>query len=683
MGLDAAANWLGVKARSARITLGFLRREAVAIDALAPEIRNFSEAVLDEAVADLREVFVRQRQTDQTVRRGLALVREVARRQTGEEAFVVQLMGAMALYHGRIVQMLTGEGKTLTGSIAAPLIAWQRRHVHFFTVNDYLARRDAHSRADIYRRCKVTVGAIQQEQEPGERVGLYARHIVYGTPKQITADYLRDQLRLGRVSSPWVGRQSLAMMGEEAMSSGAGPMVPGLEAAIVDEADAVLIDEGVVPLIIARSTQQDEMAEVYRQASQIAARLDDGPDYKIDFVRRKAELKRRGEHRAEQMWDELDEPIWRATRRAEELVKQALIAKHCYIRGQQYAIVEGRIVIVDEYTGRFLPDRSWEHGLHQAVEAKEGLDVTADRETLARLSFQRFFRMYPFMCGMTGTAADATREMERVYGRAVLAIPTNKPVVREQMGMRVFKEARAKWDAVAESIAGVHAAGRPVLVGTRSIASSEHLSGLLTSRGLKHQVLNANFDKDEADVIAAAGHGSGGAGLQRVSEAKGSVRSTDDSAAVAGDLEESGSSGTGDKPVPPREASITVATNMAGRGTDIKLDEAAARAGGLHVILTEMHSAKRIDRQFIGRAGRQGDPGSAQIFVSLEDELVKQQAPGLAGTVAARPGGEERNGAFAERVFQIAQQRAQARDRRNRASVMRQDDWIDKYLPGG
>ncbi|MEZ6234806.1 MAG: hypothetical protein R3B68_11505 [Phycisphaerales bacterium] len=640
LGVDGAANWIGVKARSARISLGFLRREARAICAMAPEIRGFSEAVLDDAVGDIREVFVRQRQDDSTIRRAMALVREVARRQTGEEAFEVQLMGAMALYHGRIVQMLTGEGKTLTGSIAAPLIAWQRRHVHFFTVNDYLARRDAHSRAEVYKRCRVTVGAIQQEQDPRERFGLYARHIVYGTPKQITADYLRDQLRLGRVQSAWAARLGLSMLGEDALEAGAGPMVPGLEAAIVDEADAVLIDEGVVPLIIARSTQQDEMAEVYRQAARMAAKLDEGPDYKIDHVRRKADLKRRGEHRAEQMWDELDEPIWRATRRAEELIKQALVAKHCYIRGQQYAIVEGRVVIVDEYTGRFLPDRSWEHGLHQAVEAKEGLDVTADRETLARLSFQRFFRMYPFLCGMTGTAADATREMERVYDRAVMEIPTNRPVIRKQWPARVFRSAEAKWEAVAASIADLHAKGRPVLVGTRSIAASEHLSELLKERGLEHQVLNANFDKDEAELIARAG--AGGA-----------------------------------------DAAITVATNMAGRGTDIKLDEAAHAAGGLHVVLTEMHSAKRIDRQFIGRAGRQGDPGSAQTFVSLDDEIVRQHAPALAATVAARPGGEERSGALALRVFEIAQRRAQARDRRNRASVMRQDDWIDKYLPGG
>lgn len=639
-GLDAAAFWIGVKARTARIGLGFLRREARRIDAMRAEIRGFSDAVLDGAVSEVREVFVRQRQTDGAVRRAMALVREIGRRATGEEAYEVQLMGAMALYHGRIVEMLTGEGKTLTGSIAAPLIAWQRRHVHFFTVNDYLARRDAQSRAEIYRRCGVTVGAIQQEQDARERAGLYARHIVYGTPKQITADFLRDQLRLGRVESAWSGRRALAAYAEEALEAGAGPLVPGLGAAIVDEADAVLIDEGVVPLIIARSTQHDEMAGVYRQASAIAARLDEGPDYKIDHVRRKAELRRRGEHRAAAMWEELPEPIWRATRRAEELVRQALVARHCYIRGRQYAIVEGRIVIVDEYTGRFLPDRSWEHGLHQAVEAKEGLDVTADRETLARLSFQRFFRMYPFLCGMTGTAADATREMERVYGRAVLSIPTNRPVIRRHQPTRIFRNAAAKWEAVAEAVAEAHGAGRPVLVGTRSIAASEHLSGLLHARGLAHQVLNANFDKDEAEVIAAAGCGGSG-------------------------------------------ASITVATNMAGRGTDIKLDEAAARAGGLHVILTEMHSAKRIDRQFIGRAGRQGDPGSAQIFVSLEDELVRQHAPALAATLGARPGPQERAGVVTERVFREAQRRAEARDRRNRGAVMRQDDWIDKYLPGG
>ena len=633
-----------------KITRSWLRREAERVDTLAPTYRSHSEAALDEAVRDVREVFVRGRQDDESVRRALALTREVARRETGEEAFVVQLMGALALYHGRIVEMLTGEGKTLTGSVAAPLLAWRHRYLHVFTVNDYLARRDARSRAGIYKRCGLTVGAIQQEQEPGERVGIYARSIVYGTPKQITADWLRDQLRLGKMGSTWATRQRLVQVGalgsrssnpDETADNDAwssfGPLIPGLRAALVDEADAVLIDEGVVPLIIARARREDDMAQVYLNAASIASRLDEGPDYTVDHLRRKAELKSRGRHRCATMFEEFDGAIWKATRRAEELVRQALVARHCYLLGRQYHVVDGQVVIVDEYTGRFLPDRSWEHGLHQAVEAKEGLDVTADRETLARLSFQRFFRSYPILCGMTGTASDAIAEMEHVYARPVTVIPTNRPMIREQWPTRVFRSAEAKWAAIVESIERVHADRRPQLIGTRSIEASELLSRRLAARGLVHQVLNALHDAEEADLIADAGH----------------------------------------------VGRITVATNMAGRGTDIILDDEAREAGGLHVVLTEMHTAKRIDRQFVGRAGRQGDPGSAQFFVSLEDELVRLYAPRLAEAARGRTRSQELTGdRLVTGLFRFAQRRAEARARRNRAAVLRQDDWIDKHLPG-
>lgn len=637
-GLDRAAAWSGMKVRHRRATLGWLRRQAEAVDALAPEARGCSDAALDDRLREMRERFVRQRADDESVRRALALIREVARRETGEEAFVVQLVGALAMYHGRIVEMLTGEGKTLTGSIAAPLLAWRYRRLHVFTVNDYLAGRDAASREPIYRRCGCGVGSIQQEMDHRERFAVYAKPIVYGTPKQITADYLRDQIRMGRISSAWDGRQRLASMGPMAAEAGAGPMVPGLHAAIVDEADAVLIDEGVVPLIIARSRREDDMAGVYLQAAAVAAKLDEGPDYKIDYVKRRAELKRRGRHRVASLTTDLDEPIWKAIRRAEELVKQGLVARHCYRHGQQYQIVDGRIVIVDEYTGRFLPDRSWEHGLHQAVEAKEGLEVTADRETLARMSFQRFFRSYPFLCGMTGTAADATREMEQVYQRPVTRVPTNRPMIRRGWPSRIFRTADGKWSAIVESVERLHSEGRPVLVGSRSIEASEILSERLTARGLQHRVLNANFDQEEAEMISQAG----------------------------------------------RSGAITVATNMAGRGTDIVLDDAAREAGGLHVILTEMHSAKRIDRQFIGRSGRQGDPGSSQMFLSLEDELVNQHAPAAVAALRARSSSEElRRPREALTVFRLAQNRAETRAKLSRASVMRQDDWIDKHLPGG
>ena len=637
-GLDAIYNRFAMKVRHSRARLPWLRAQADLIDAMAPEIRNHSDAALAEVIREVRERFVFGRHDDEAVRRALALTREVARRELGEEAYPVQLMGALALYHGRIVELLTGEGKTLTAAIACPLIAWRRRHVHVLTVNDYLAKRDAESRAGVYNRCFCTVGSIQQEDDPRSRAVTYAKHIVYGTPKQITADWLRDQIRMGDLHTAWACRQKLRAAGQRAVESGLGPMIPGLRAAIVDEADAVLIDEGVVPLIIARSRREDDMASVYSGAAVIAAKLDEGPDYRIDHVRRRAELKRRGIHRAQQMWAELDEPIWRADRRAEELVKQALVARGCYQRGQQYEVVDGCVVIVDEYTGRFLKDRSWEHGLHQAVEAKEGVEVTADRETLARLSFQRFFRSYPFLCGMTGTAADATVEMEKVYSRPVTVLPTNRPIVRETMPARVFKKAEHKWNAIVESIAEIHAQNRPILVGSRSVAASEYLSGRLEDRGLEHQVLNANFDQDEADVIAQAGHA----------------------------------------------GRITVATNMAGRGTDIRLDPASREAGGLHVLLTEMHGAQRIDRQFIGRAGRQGDPGSAQVFVAIEDEVLQNFAPRLTAGLAARIAGEEAppDSRIARLVCRLAQRASEARDRRNRASVLRQDDWIERYLPG-
>ncbi len=635
-GLDKASARVALKFKHRKARLAWLRVQAHKIDELRSEFRNHTERALDETVREARETVLRGIADDEGVRRALAIMREVARRETGEEAYPVQLMGALALYHGRIIEMLTGEGKTLTGSLIAPILAWRHRHLHVLTVNDYLAKRDADSRRVLFRRCLCEVGSIQQEQEQSERAGIYSRPIVYGTPKQITADYLRDQIRMQRVQSPWHGRQQL-MMGA-AGGLGQGPIVPGLKAAVVDEADAVLIDEGVVPLIIARSRREDEMADVYKHAAMIASKLDEGPDYKIDMVRRKAELKRRGEHRCGQFFEESDEPIFKATRRAEELVRQALVAKHCYRNGQQYQIVDGQVVIVDEYTGRFLPDRSWEHGLHQAVEAKEGLDVTADRETLARLSFQRFFRSYRFLCGMTGTAEDAAGEMEAVYSRPVTAIPTNRPMIREQWPMRIFRTEDQKFEAIVESIEEIHAKGRPILVGTRSIAVSEIIAERLLARGLPHRVLNANFDKEEADLIGEAGfHGR-----------------------------------------------ITVATNMAGRGTDIEPDDRSIEQGGLHVILTEMHGAKRIDRQFIGRAGRQGDPGSAQIFVSLEDELVNLHAPGLTAQVSrTNPGKDLSANPLAQRLFRLAQRRCERRDRRNRAAVLRQDDWIDQNLPGG
>lgn len=625
-GADQMVAWGALKLRQRRSRLPVLMQWAEAVDAISPEIRSLPETALDAQIDELRAAFVRGRAGHEQLLRAMAVVREVASRATGEEAYVVQLAGALALVHGRIAEMVTGEGKTLTGSLAAPLIAWRHRHLHVFTVNDYLAERDAESRKRIYERCGLTSGAVTQEMSDDERARVYTRSIVHGTPKQITADYLRDQIRLGRVESAWSGWQKLGS---------SGPMVPGLQACLVDEADAVLIDEGVTPLIIARSRQEDAMAPAYRRARDLASQLSAERHYAVDPVRKRVRLTTSGRAALATMVETHDEGF-PTMRRAEELVRQALVAQHCYLRGQQYEIVDGRVVIVDEYTGRFLPDRSWEHGLHQSVEAKEDLEITADRETLARLSFQRFFRSYRFLSGMTGTAADSAGEMERVYGRPVTVIPTNRPVIREQEETRIFRSADAKWAAIVERIRQEHERGRPLLVGTRSVEASQLLSERLEILGLAHTVLNAHHHEDEAHLIAEAGH----------------------------------------------PGAITVATNMAGRGTDIKLTPASRKLGGLFVLLTEMHGARRIDRQFIGRAGRQGDPGGAQIFVSLEDELVTKFAPGLGAFVAQRAACDEITGSrLAERVFRIAQSRSESRDRRGRTQVMRQDDWVDRYMP--
>lgn len=551
-------------------------------------------------------------------------------------------MGALALYDGQIVEMATGEGKTLTGSLVSPMLAWRHGRVHVFTVNDYLAVRDAGALGEMYARCGCGVGAIAESTPQSERRVVYGRDIVYGTAKQITADWLRDQIRLEGVSTAW-GARRLTGYGEGGVSPA---LVPGLRCALVDEADAVLIDEGVVPLIIAQPRREDEMSGVYQMAECLSRHLAFGTHYTVRAMRRRVDLTRAGRARAHEVIDRAvaggASAVWRARRRAEELIRLAIVARECYRRGEHYQVVDGRIVIVDEYTGRYLADRSWEYGLHQAVEAKEGVTITADRETLARVSFQRFFRTYPFLCGMTGTAVDARGELRRVYRCAVRAVPTNRAVVRRDLGARVFATMEAKRRAIAREVVGLVGAGRAVLIGTRSIEMSELVSRSLDEAGVSHRVLNADFDAEEAGVIARAGEG----------------------------------------------GAVTVATNMAGRGTDIVLDDRARASGGLHVILTEMHSSRRIDRQLIGRSGRQGDPGSSRAMLSLEDELLRLYPPAVpsvpGGLLRADSAGELRGASrlLALRMLVGAQRRAERKARGDRAEVLKQDDWIRRHLPG-
>lgn len=632
-GVDAAAfRWL-TRLKHSRLGVKQLRAEAEVVVAEEKLWAEMSEEALDERIESLRPVFARRVHERDHVRAGFAAVREVAFRETGERPYPVQIMGAMGLFHGQIVEMVTGEGKTLTASLAAAMLGWLRRPVHVITVNDYLAQRDADGRQPIYRRCGLRASAVLNETAGAERSDAYRQPITYTTQKELVADWLRDQLRLGHISDPVSTRW---MATGNAAAGLTNVLVPGLHVAIVDEADAVLIDEAVTPLIIAQPRSEDAQAALYQRARELATALDFNKHYTVELAKRRIRLNPAGRAQVASMLNPEEHGIWRAARRREELVEQALVAEYCYQRGEHYQVVEDRIVIVDEYTGRYMEDRQWEHGLHQAVEAKHEIQVTADRDTLASMSFQRFFRQYKHLCGMTGTAADAKAELETTYGLPVRVIPTNRPLRRSRFKDRVYTTSEQKWRAIIEQITEMHREGRPVLIGTRCIEASEMLSEMLRLAGLPHQVLNAVHHKAEAQIIADAGE----------------------------------------------RGAVTVATNMAGRGTDIKLAPGVDKMGGLHVLLTEFHRASRIDRQFVGRSGRQGDPGSAQVMVSLEDDLVLKHAPRMAAVLRRRfarhPGPLPM---WTRRVFMMAQAATQRQAFKGRYSVMRRDEELDQHLP--
>ncbi len=645
-GLDAIANrWVG-RARHAKVNVRYLRREAEAVDTISPRCEAMSDRELDEHIAEVRAVFQRRRQTRDDVRQALAIVREVARRTTGERPYQVQLMGALGLYHGQIVEMVTGEGKTLTAAVGATLLAWTGKPVHLFTTNDYLAQRDAAGRNVIYQRCGLRAGAIVGETPEPERAALYQAPIVYATPREIMGDWLRDRLKLGRtldaVSMRWL-HSPVWRVGQSDLPGTGRPitLVPGLFAAIVDEIDAILIDEAVTPLIIAQRSGENAHAAIYLRARDLARHLQPQGHYTVSASDRKVELTAAGKrfisHLIESDPATAIHPIWRATRRRVELIEQALVAQHCYQPGKQYQIIDDKVVIVDEYTGRIQPDRQWQNGLHQAVEAKHDLDVTADQQTLASISFQRYFQQYPHLCGMTGTAAEARPEMERTYGRPVRVIPTHRPIQRQQWPDRIFARAADKWTAIADEVERIHRERRPILIGTRSVEASEHLSELLNQRRLHHEVLNAVRHEEEAHIIEKAG----------------------------------------------QAGAITVATNMAGRGTDIKLGPGVRELGGLHVILTERHTARRVDRQFIGRSGRQGDVGSAQTFMSLEDDLIVRYLPTLSSLLRQRYANHR--GELSRslvRFFAYAQRKATRQAMAVRLMMIQHDHDLEQSLPG-
>ncbi|MCD4824618.1 MAG: preprotein translocase subunit SecA [Phycisphaerae bacterium] len=632
-GLDAA--WetaIGITKRLRVTTSQFLQR-AKKVIAREKDFAEMTDAKLRETAGDFREIFRRGRDTPDDLERAFAFVREVAARRVEMKHFEVQLAGALALEAGCIAEMATGEGKTLTATLPATIAGWRGRGCHVITVNDYLAKRDAEWMGKIYEFCGLKVAHIDQEMDPTARLAAYQADITYCTNKEVTADFLRDQLALGRLRS-----LPQALLAKIAGGTGSGTdrlLQRGLNYAIIDEADSVLIDEAVTPLIISGEGPNPEQVEAFNHAAEFAGQLEPKEHYRVNQRYREVELTATGkEHIASQA-----QPlggIWRGARRREEMVVQAITAGEFYLRDKQYVIQEDKVVIVDESTGRLMPDREWRDGLHQAVTAKEGLEVQPPKDTYARISFQRFFRLYKKLSGMTGTGAEARREFWQIYHLPVAVIPTNKPCLRKKLADRIFATEQAKWQAVMEELRSLHQTQRPVLIGTRSVRTSELLSQMLTEEGLEHQVLNAVRHEEEAQIVAEAG----------------------------------------------QPGKITVATNMAGRGTDIKLGRGIAEMGGLHVITTERNDSGRVDRQLIGRCARQGDPGIAQAFVSLEDELLVHRAPHLSAALRRRYSRTSReiSSTITRRIFNTAQQKAQRTALRQRKSVLQTDNWLDEHL---
>ena len=568
------------------------------------------------------------------VGRSFALVREVAGRTLGQRHFDVQLMAAWALLQGRLAEMATGEGKTLTATLAAATAALAGVPVHVITVNDYLARRDAVAMAPLYGFLGLTVGIVVQDVPPPERRLAYARDVVYCTNKDLAFDYLRDRVALSRRGGR-LGMAVDALRGGDVAAHGL--LLRGLCFGIVDEADSVFIDEARTPLILSANVDGAQELEMYRAALGLARRLQAGADYHLDERARHIALTDAGQAQLAAFTTGAA-GVWTSPRARQEMVVQALSALLLFHPDRQYVVADGKVQIVDEFTGRTMPDRSWERGLHQMIEAKEGCELSARRETLARITYQRLFRRYVRLSGMTGTAREVAAEVWQVYRLPSVGIPLHRPVRRYCAPPRLYADADRRWSAVADTVQRVsQQEARPVLVGTRSVAASERLSQVLAARGVPHALLNARQDQAEAAVVAAAG--------------------------AAG--------------------RVTVATNMAGRGTDIRLDHDVAARGGLHVILTECHGSARIDRQLFGRCARQGDPGSCETIVALDDEVFRLHAAALVtlGRWLMRPAPDRCAPAWLlVALRRLAQWRAERQDCRIRRDTLKNDQRLEEAL---
>lgn len=636
-GIDAAASRLAGRYQGRAAVGRRILERADKAEAESKAWRDLGAPEFKRELEAMRARFLRGGVDGALVEKGLGIVAEAAFRSMGMRPYAVQLAGALALHGGHVAEMATGEGKTLTASLCAVLHGWTGRTCHVITANDYLASRDARHLQPLYVLCGLSAGSVTGEMKPPARRAGYAHAITYTTAKEATADFLRDRLALGTLQD-FERRQIRRLFnpgGQEAVGGGEVVM-RGIHTAIVDEADSLLIDEAVTPLIISRQVPNESFVEACRMATLAASRLEPVRHYRIDRMHKDVELSPDLDVRGE--FAEMGIPRRYASEGfLEEMVRQALVAREFFHRDKQYVIQDGKVVIVDDFTGRTMAQRTWSAGLHQMVEAKEGVEITPPNETLARLSFQRYFRFYHRLSGMTGTAAESAPELWHVYGLAVIPIPRNRPSRREDLPMRCFATEGEKLAAIAEEIAEVHVTGRPVLAGTRSVRTSEALAALLRERGLPCKVINAVRHKEEAAIISEAG----------------------------------------------RMGAVTVATNMAGRGTDILVDRAMEALGGLHVIGAECNESRRIDRQLYGRCGRQGDRGSARGYVSLDDDLFARFLAAPSRFLLKALAGRVPVAWLGARAMRSAQAAAQRRAFKSRQAVQKFDTWVRDSLSFG
>ena len=630
-------------------------RQVAAINALEAKIQVLSDADLRAKTDDFKARVKEGETLDTVLPEAFAVVREASKRVLGMRHFDVQLIGGMALHYGKIAEMRTGEGKTLVATLPSYLNALSGKSVHVVTVNDYLAKRDAEWMGRIHRFLGLNVGVNLSQMPHAEKQVAYAADITYGTNNEFGFDYLRDNM--------------VTQVSERVQR--------GLHFAIVDEVDSILIDEARTPLII--SGQAEDSTELYRRVDLLAPQLtkqeaEDGPgDYWVDLKQHQVLLSEQGHEHAEQLLTQaglLPEGSSLYDPSNILLVHHlyaAIRAHSLYHRDQHYVVQKGEVVIVDEFTGRMMVGRRWSDGLHQAVEAKEGVKIQNESQTLASITFQNYFRMYQKLAGMTGTADTEAYEFQQIYHLETVIIPTHRPMIRKDTNDQVYQTAREKYQAMISEIKGCYERGQPVLVGTTSIENSELLSGMLDKERLPHQVLNAKQHAREAEIVAQAG----------------------------------------------RPKVITIATNMAGRGTDIvlggnpepdiqrvladealpdtekqnrvaemrtdwqKLHDAVLASGGLHIVGSERHESRRIDNQLRGRAGRQGDPGSSRFFLSLEDPLLKIFASDRIAALMQRlkmPEGEAIESPLLSRVIENAQRKVEARNFDIRKQLLEYDD---------